>query len=150
MMHHYSTISFFASTRHVCLCGNALYQHTQKLFQTLPDQSWKLLASAKTSRFWKYSQIGLYYDVMPQTDFPHHCPLCRESTDYCELIYWGWVTNICISKLIIIGSDNGLSPGRRQAIIWTNAGILLIGPPGTTFHEIWLKLLHFHSRKSIL
>ena len=30
----------------------------------------------------------------------------------------------------IIGSDNGLSPGRRQAIIWTNAGILLIGSLG--------------------
>ena len=29
-----------------------------------------------------------------------------------------------------IGSDSGLSPGRRQSIIWTNAGILLIGPPG--------------------
>ena len=28
----------------------------------------------------------------------------------------------------IIGSDNGLSPDRHQAIIWTNAGILLIGP----------------------
>ena len=39
-------------------------------------------------------------------------------------------------KLIIIGSDNGLSPGRRQAIIWTNAGILLIGPLGTNFIEI--------------
>ena len=35
--------------------------------------------------------------------------------------HWGWVTNICISKLTITGSDNGLSPGRRQAIIWTNA-----------------------------
>ena len=23
-------------------------------------------------------------------------------------------------ELFIIGSDNGLSPGRRQAIIWTN------------------------------
>ena len=30
------------------------------------------------------------------------------------------------SKLIIIGPYNGLSPGRRQAIIWTNTGILLI------------------------
>ena len=30
--------------------------------------------------------------------------------------------------LTIIGSDNDLSPGRRQAIVWTNAGILLIGP----------------------
>ena len=34
-------------------------------------------------------------------------------------------------NLTIIGSDNGLSPGRRQAITWTNAGILLIGPLGT-------------------
>ena len=32
------------------------------------------------------------------------------------------VTHICVSNLIFIGSDNGLSPGRRQAIIWTNAG----------------------------
>ena len=39
-----------------------------------------------------------------------------------ELTHWGRVTHICFSKLAIIGSDNGLSPGRRQAIIWTNAG----------------------------
>ena len=34
---------------------------------------------------------------------------------------------ICVGKLATIGSDNGLSPARRQAIIWTNDGILLIG-----------------------
>ena len=39
-----------------------------------------------------------------------------------SLTYWGRVTHICVNKLIIIGSDNGLSPGRHQAIIWTNAG----------------------------
>ena len=41
---------------------------------------------------------------------------------------WDWdqVTQICLSKLTIIGSDNSLLPGRRQAIISTNAGILLI------------------------
>ena len=44
--------------------------------------------------------------------------------------------HICIGKTTIIGSDNGLSPGRRQAIIWTNAAILLIGPLGTNFSEI--------------
>ena len=43
------------------------------------------------------------------------------------LTHWGRVTQICVGKLTIIGSDNGLSPGRRQAIIWTMAGILLIG-----------------------
>ena len=39
------------------------------------------------------------------------------------LTLWGRMTHICIGKLTIIGSDTGLSPGRRQAIIWTNAGI---------------------------
>ena len=38
------------------------------------------------------------------------------------------MTHICVINLTIIGSDNGLSPGRRQAIIWTNAGILFIDP----------------------
>ena len=44
---------------------------------------------------------------------------------------------ICIGNLTIIGSDNGLASGRRQAIIWTNAVILLIGPVGTNFCEIF-------------
>ena len=44
--------------------------------------------------------------------------------------------HIYVSKLTITGSDYGLSPGRRQDIIWTNAGILLIGSLGTNFCEI--------------
>ena len=36
------------------------------------------------------------------------------------LTHWGRVMYISISELSIIGSDNGLSPGRRQATIWTN------------------------------
>ena len=40
---------------------------------------------------------------------------------------WGRVTHICVSKLNIIGSDSGLSPGRCQAFIWINGEILLIG-----------------------
>ena len=53
-----------------------------------------------------------------------------------SLTHWGRVTHKCVGKLTIIGSDNGLSPERRQAIIWTNAGILLIEPLGTNFIEI--------------
>ena len=60
------------------------------------------------------------------------------------LSHWGRVEHICVSEIIIIGSDDDLSPDRRQAIIWTNAGILLIGPLGTNFNEILIK--HFHSR----
>ena len=56
------------------------------------------------------------------------------------LTHWGRVTHICVSKLTIIGSENGLSPGRRQAIIWANDGILLIRTLGTNFSEILGKL----------
>ena len=54
---------------------------------------------------------------------------------------------ICVGKLTIIGSDNGLSPGRRQAIIWTIAGILLIGPSGTNFSEILIGIQTFSFKK---
>ena len=66
------------------------------------------------------------------------------------LTHWGRVTHICVDKLTIIGSDNGLSPGRRQAIIWTNAGILLIGPLGTNFSEILIEILKFSFTKMLL
>ena len=52
------------------------------------------------------------------------------------LTHWGRVTHLCISKLNIIDSDDGLSPGWRQAIIWINARILLIGLLGTHLIEI--------------
>ena len=64
-----------------------------------------------------------------------------------DLTHWGRVTHICVSKLIIIASDNGLSPGRRQAIIWTSAGILLIGPLGTNFSEILIAIITFSFKK---
>ena len=63
------------------------------------------------------------------------------------LTHWGRVTHICVNKLTIIGSDNGLSPNRRQAIIWTNAGLLLIGPLGTNFSEILIELHSFSFKK---
>ena len=61
---------------------------------------------------------------------------------WCKLLltHWGRVKHICVNKLTIISSDNGLTPGRRQAIIWTNAGILLIGPLATNFSEIVIKI----------
>ena len=59
------------------------------------------------------------------------------------LTHWGRVTHICVSKLTIIGSDNGLSPGRRQAIIWTNDGILLIWALGTHFSEVLIEIQTF-------
>ena len=47
---------------------------------------------------------------------------------------------MCVSEQTFTGSDNGLSPDRRHAIIWTNAGILLIRALGTNFSEILSKI----------
>ena len=57
------------------------------------------------------------------------------------------MTHICVSKFTIIGSDNGLSPGRHQALIWTNARILLIGPLGTNFNDIFYEIHTFSFKK---
>ena len=77
---------------------------------------------------------------------------CKAETCYVSkrsavLTHWSRETHICVGNLTIIGSDNGLSPGRRQAIIWTNAGILLIGPLGTNLSENLIEILTFSFTK---
>ena len=57
------------------------------------------------------------------------------------------VTPICVGEIIIIGSHNGLSPDRRQAIIWTNAGLLSIEPLRTYFSENLIKVQPFSLKK---
>ena len=57
------------------------------------------------------------------------------------------MTHICVNRLTIIGSDNGLSPGWRQAIICTSAVILLIGPIGTNFNEMSIEIHTFSFKK---
>ena len=64
------------------------------------------------------------------------------------LTHWSRVTHICVSRITNIGLDNGLSPGRRQAIIWTNVGILLIQTLGTNSSEI-LREIHTFSFKKM-
>ena len=76
----------------------------------------------------------------------HDIALTTSHTD--ELTRWGRVTHISVSKIIIIGSDN--EPERRQAIIWTNAWILLIWPLWTYFSEILIEIHAFAFKKYIL
>ena len=57
------------------------------------------------------------------------------------------MTHTCVDKLTITGSDNGLSPGRRQAIIRISAGILLIGYTGTNFSGILIEIQYFSLKK---
>ena len=70
-----------------------------------------------------------------QNIFPFHWEMCILLI-ITHITHWGRVAHMCVVNLTIIGSDNGLSPGRRQAIIRTNVVILLIGVIGTNFSEI--------------
>ena len=72
--------------------------------------------------------------LKPRQTHSNHC-----------LTHWGRVTHICT----IIGSNNGLSPDLHQAIIRTNAGILLIGPLGANLGAIFIKFIHLHLSKCI-
>ena len=53
------------------------------------------------------------------------------------------MTHISVYKLNIIGSDNGLSPGRHQAIIWINAWILLIWLLGANLNGMLTEIHSF-------
>ena len=63
------------------------------------------------------------------------------------LTHWGRVTHICVGNLDMISSDNGLLPRQRQAIMWTNAGILLNWPIATNFNEILIEIHTFSFKK---
>ena len=92
------------------------------------DMTWPIVFILEKGIFLK----NLYfYDLIS----PWNHSLVTWSTQM-ALTHWGRVRHICVSKLTIIGSDNGLSPGRCQAIICTSAGILSVGPLGTNFSEI--------------
>ena len=72
---------------------------------------------------------------------------CHISLSSIMLTHWGQVAHIRVSKLTTIGSDNGLSPGRRQGIIRTNTRILLISPLGTKVSEILIEIHIFPFKK---
>ena len=89
------------------------------------------------SQFYHYESYRFNYNMIA----------CRLRSGIWLLTHWGPLTHICSRKLAIIGSDNGLSPERRQAIIWSNAGILLIGRLGTNFSESLIKIHTFSFKK---
>ena len=98
---------------------------------------------------------GWWFETLSRSLWRHRnalkiiCYVVAAKTSANTLTHWGRVTHICVSKLTIIGSDNGLSLGLRQAIIWTHDGILLIGPIGTNSSDNLIEIPQFHSRKCI-
>ena len=97
-----------------------------------------------------YPSYQISYDCRTEIWPKSQITLCDDMSSICKLCcltHWGRVKHICVGKLTTIGSDNGLSPGRRQAIIWTNAGILLIWPLGTNFNEMLIEIHTFSFKK---
>ena len=96
------------------------------------------------SLFSVFVKCHWWKDYMPSS---MGCLFWVHSVFWEKLTHWGRVTHTCVSILTIIGSDNGLSPGRCQAIIWTSAGILLIQTLGTNFNEILNEIYPFSLKK---
>ena len=92
----------------------------------IPDRVVSVLVAFKLSCN-QYSILGFWlYSYAAEFD---NINICQMETGTCRkmspnLTHWGRVTHICAGNLAIICSDNGLPPGRRQAIIQTNAVIL--------------------------
>ena len=91
-------------------------------------QEWAWIGS-KLMRFYRTlsnQETGLWPLQIESKQTLFYVPwTVKDRTHGPALTHWGRVTLICVNKLTTIGSDNGLSPTRRQAIIWSNAGILL-------------------------
>ena len=118
------------------------------------NNSWDIVAVSQTTKFMGPTW-GPSGSCRPQMD-PMMAPwtLLSEVTllmtmtwTQLRLTHWGRVTHICVSNLTIIASDDGLSPVRHQAIIWTNAVTLLIGSLGTNFSEIVIEIYRFSFKK---
>ena len=109
--------------------SSSLWRHQVWIYTCAESAQWPLYLAPK------HQLALLTYITGEKVDFPNDSHL---------LTHWGGETYLYASPTLpIIGSDNGLSPGRHQAIIWTNAGILLIGPLGTNFSEILIKIYTF-------
>ena len=96
------------------------------------------------SYIYMYIYIYIYIHIDKRFAVGHYPTLCSSL-----LTHLGLETHIRVSEISINGPDNGLSPGRRHAIILTNTGILLIGSLETTWTSVKFqaKFKHFHSRK---
>ena len=83
---------------------------------------------------------GLHTETRPRSILPYY------KYKWFFLYHVKWSIYSLVSY-VIIGSDNALSPDQLQAIIWTNAEMLLIQNLGTNFSEILSKIHTFSLKK---
>ena len=103
MVLHHLAFMYYAL---ILLCQEWRNKDVQSIniFRLLPHITLHMTLYGTTAGF----DTTCMYSVLPCGAWPIWSEPC--------LTHWGRVTHICVGNLTIIGSDNGLSPGRRQAI----------------------------------
>ena len=132
------------------------HRHIDCLFNSIFEKIWKKSSKLFSSN--NYWVLICFIRTVWREDLPlytcfwfyHHHAWWRHHMNappsLGEVRAWGitnWGRAICVGNLTIIGSYNGLAPGQRQTIIWTNDGILLIGP----FSKILIAIQIFSFKK---
>ena len=79
---------------------------TRSIFSQIPQRDTTQLVPVfidwdTTNHYWDFYILSRYFDLDIKAFLTH----------------WGRVTHICVGKLTVIGSNNGVSPGRHEAII---------------------------------
>ena len=144
---------FFCSTsQEICtclkLCSCLMMDIFTLIFQGYFNETWTVVTLPHCQRIYSEEYLSIYIYIYHMNAMKYLHVRNETKKHYTELFaHWGRMTHIRVGKLSIIGSDNGLSPGWRQAIIKTNAGILLIGPLGTNFSQISIGIQIFSFKK---
>ena len=104
----------------------------------------KLIICLRLPFFWMCVSVSV---CLSPSDLSHFSlPLAVTHTHKHTISLLSPYIYLCTCVRIMILA-NGLSPGRCRAIIWTNAGILLIGTLGTNFSEIVITIEKFSFKK---
>ena len=131
------------------ITGATVCYHTCRLSLLHDNLSSKVRGANTGSNWGRQNPGGPHVGPMNFAIWNLRCHQREQSCHHCNsiLTHWGRVTGICVGKLAIIVSDNGLSPGQSQTIIRINAGILLTLPLGTKFSETLIEIQTFSLKK---
>ena len=124
--------------------GHTTIMVTFTMFENL-FQDWDTVMK-KSITFLKTIYCLVKFIIVPEdkktTTVLHHGDICQQNGLLDGLMQ--------IGILMKTRKWNSMSPGRRQAIIWTNATILLVGLLPTHFSECFIEIQTLSLKKIIL
>ena len=117
-MHIYIYIYIYINTyTYICTYSYARCPHTKTCIQMgTAFTVWSTTGFLVVQK-WYLSRPGRVINRGNHSPWTCLFAVINHSDQWSILTHWGRVMHICVRKLSIFGSDNGLSPGQRQAII---------------------------------